>query len=72
MEEKCSQKVCKRVSPEPGSIGAEVGVGAWEMGVEPAPAPDADVPLDAKAPWSQANWVGVKGVCPPGYLSALS
>ena len=50
MEEKCSQKVCKRVSPEPGSIGAEVGVGAWEMGVEPAPAPDAGVPLDVKAP----------------------
>ena len=37
-----------------------------EIGDESAPAPDAGVPVDAKAPWSQATWVGVKGGVPAG------
>ena len=66
-ETMCLQrKLCKRVSPEPGSTGAEFGVGSWVVGVEPAP--DAGVPVDAKVPCSQANCAGVKGGVFPGVL----
>ena len=57
--------ICKRVSPEPAGVGLEVG---WEIGDEPAPAPDAGVPVDARTPWSQATWAGVKGGVPTGVL----
>ena len=68
MEEKCLRKVCKRVSPEPVGVGSEVG---WEIGDEPAPAPDAGVPEDARAPWSQATYAGVKGGVPAEVVGSV-
>ena len=60
------RKLCRRVSPEPGIAGAELGVGSWVVGV--GPAPDAGVPVDAKVPCSQANCTGVKGGVSTGVL----